>query len=64
MSFDPNNNRISGYSYDAAGNLLNDGAHSYTYDAENKISKVDAVTCAYQKVNPAGKSVEVCGFGC
>ena len=32
------NNQISGYSYDAAGNLLNDGSHSYTYDAENRIT--------------------------
>jgi uncharacterized protein RhaS with RHS repeats len=31
-------------SYDAAGNLLNDGTHSYTYDAENKIAKVDGAT--------------------
>jgi RHS repeat-associated protein len=39
-SFDANN-RIVGGSYDAAGNLLNDGTHAYTYDAENRISKVD-----------------------
>jgi RHS repeat protein len=39
-SFDANN-RIVGGSYDAAGNLLNDGMHTYTYDAENRISKVD-----------------------
>ena len=31
------NNQISGYSYDATGNLLNDGVHSYTYDAEGRI---------------------------
>jgi RHS repeat-associated protein len=43
LSFDANTNRISGWSYDAAGNLLNDGVHSYTFDAENKISKVDNV---------------------
>lgn len=43
LSFNAGNNRITGWSYDAAGNLLNDGIHSYTYDAENKISKVDAV---------------------
>ncbi len=36
-------NQITGSSYDAAGNLLNDGTHSYVYDAENKISKVDNV---------------------
>ena len=30
--------------YDAAGNLTGDGAHSYQYDAENRIAKVDAGT--------------------
>jgi RHS repeat-associated protein len=44
LYFNVANNRISGWSYDAGGNLLNDGAHAYTYDAENKISKVDAVS--------------------
>ena len=37
-----NNNRIDGYTYDAAGNLMNDGTHTYTYDAENRLTKVDA----------------------
>ena len=48
LSFNPSNNRIttSGYSYDDAGNLLTDGAHSYTYDAENKVKTVDG-TAAY-----------------
>lgn len=27
----------SNYVYDAAGNVTNDGAHSYSYDAENRI---------------------------
>lgn len=31
-------------SYDAAGNLTSDGAHSYQYDAEGRIAKVDAGT--------------------
>jgi len=44
LSFTASNNRITGWSYDAAGNLLNDGAHAYTFDAENKISKVDGVS--------------------
>ena len=43
LYFTASNNRITGSSYDAVGNLLNDGAHSYTYNAENKISKVDNV---------------------
>ncbi len=36
-----NNNRMDGYSYDAAGNLLNDGNHTYFYDAENRLTQVD-----------------------
>jgi RHS repeat-associated protein len=44
LYFNTSNNRITGLSYDAAGNLLNDGTHSYTYDAENKIAKVDGAT--------------------
>lgn len=43
LYFNTANNRISGWSYDAVGNLLNDGVHTYTFDAENKISKVDNV---------------------
>jgi RHS repeat-associated protein len=45
LSFSATSNRIttSGYNYDAAGNLLNDELHAYTYDAENKIKTVDAV---------------------
>lgn len=37
LSFTGANNRMDGYSYDAAGNLLNDGTTAYTYDAENRI---------------------------
>ncbi len=41
------------YSYDAAGNVTNDGAHSYTYDAENRVVSVDggAATYAYDHAN-------------
>src|SRR5260370_33036031 len=35
------NNRLSGYSYDAAGNLLNDTHHQYTFDGKNQIVQVD-----------------------
>ena len=30
------------YSYDASGNVINDGVHAYTYDAENRLVSVDA----------------------
>ena len=41
------NNRLSGYSYDASGNLLNDGNHTYTYDAENRVTTVDGTGASY-----------------
>jgi RHS repeat-associated protein len=40
QTFD-SNNHITGWSYDALGNLLNDGSHSYTYDAEGRLLTVD-----------------------
>ena len=36
-----NNNRMDGFSYDSAGNLLNDGTHGYFYDAESRLIQVD-----------------------
>jgi len=53
-----NNNRMDGYSYDAAGNVLNDGVHSYTYDAENRIIKVDNGNTASYVYGPEGNRVE------
>ncbi|HEV8431327.1 MAG TPA: RHS repeat-associated core domain-containing protein [Pyrinomonadaceae bacterium] len=46
LSFSSSTNRIttSGYSYDSAGNLTNDTVHTYSFDAENKIVKVDTVS--------------------
>jgi len=41
LTFSGANNRIDGYSYDAAGNLLSDGNHVFTYDAENRIIQVN-----------------------
>jgi len=37
-------NRITGWSYDASGNLLNDTVNNYTYDAEGHIKTVNAAT--------------------
>jgi len=46
LAFNSSTNRITttGFSYDSAGNLTNDSIHAYTFDAENKISKVDNVS--------------------
>ena len=41
------NNRFTGMSYDAAGNLLSDGLHSFVYDAENHIVTGAGVTYTY-----------------
>ncbi|HJQ68548.1 MAG TPA: RHS repeat-associated core domain-containing protein [Blastocatellia bacterium] len=46
------NNRVKAvsgqvYAYDAAGNLLNDGAHTYTYDSENRLVSVDGTAGQY-----------------
>jgi RHS repeat-associated protein len=49
-------NHMQGWSYDSAGNLLADAAHSYAYDAENRVSKVD-VTGASYTYNPLGNRV-------
>ncbi|MGH9787635.1 MAG: hypothetical protein ACRD4U_02895, partial [Candidatus Acidiferrales bacterium] len=43
------NNRItnSGFSYDAAGNLLNDGSATYSYDLDNRLTSTAGVTYTY-----------------
>ncbi|MFY9608376.1 MAG: RHS repeat-associated core domain-containing protein [Blastocatellia bacterium] len=37
------------YSYDAAGNVTNDGVHSYSYDAEKRLARVDGGATAQYK---------------
>src|SRR5438876_8786139 len=46
LSFSSTTNRIttSGYSYDASGNLINDGSHSYAFDGDSKVKSVDSTT--------------------
>jgi YD repeat-containing protein len=43
LSFNTANNRITGKTYDPAGNLTQDGATTYGYDAENHMVKVNSV---------------------
>ena len=57
-SFSQNTNRMDDYSYDVAGNLLNDGTHSYTYDAENHLIKVDGGATATYAYDANGRRVE------
>jgi RHS repeat-associated protein len=51
------NNRISGYSYDAAGNMTSDASHTYTYDAENRLTAVDGGTTAAYVYNSSGQRI-------
>jgi RHS repeat-associated protein len=39
-------NQVSGYSYDAAGNVTNDGVNQYLYDAEGRICAVASTPVA------------------
>ena len=67
-----NNNRLDGYAYDSAGNLLNDGVNYYTYDAENRVVQVQqggstgAVVATYQydangnRVSRTGVTSDTC----
>lgn len=44
---DGTTNRILGDGYDADGNMTNDGLHTYTYDAENRMTNVDGSANSY-----------------
>jgi RHS repeat-associated protein len=50
-------NQIVGFSYDAAGNMTNDGTHSYTYDAEGNIVTVDVGSTATYVYNALNQRV-------
>jgi RHS repeat-associated protein len=51
-------NRLSGLSYDTAGNVLSDGMHTYTYNAENQLTSAAGVNYTY---DGDGKRVEKSG---
>jgi len=52
-----NNRLTSPYQYDAAGNMINDGTHSYAYDAENHLTQVDGGATATYIYDPNGNRV-------
>jgi YD repeat-containing protein len=55
-----NKNQLIGppYQYDAAGNLTADGNHTYTYDAENRLTKVDGGNTASYVCDALGRRAE------
>ncbi len=46
-TFSASSNRISGFTYDAAGNVLADGSHNYQWDAEGRMSTLDGNAMTY-----------------
>ncbi len=60
LSFTAATNQIGagGYSYDAAGNMINDGSHGYTYDAEGSITAVDSGSTASYVYNALNQRVQ------
>ena len=61
LSFDATTNHIAtgnGVTYDAAGNIINDGVHSYTYDAEYRITQVDGGATASYAYDALGRRIQ------
>ncbi|MEK6300191.1 MAG: RHS repeat-associated core domain-containing protein [Acidobacteriota bacterium] len=52
-----NNGSTVNYTHDAAGNVTNDGLHSYTYDAENRVVSVDSGTTAQYRYDHQNRRV-------
>lgn len=58
-----NKNRSNDVAYDLLGNITNDGLHAYTYDAENRIVKVDNGGTATYAYNALGQRVQKIASG-
>ncbi len=50
-------NRLTGFTYDAAGNMTQNGTVTYTYDAENRLTSTAGYTYVY---DADGNRVEKC----
>jgi RHS repeat-associated protein len=59
FTFNAANNQISGFTYDAAGNMTGDGTHTYTYDAEGNLTAVDAGATAKYTYNAFNQRVRI-----
>ena len=62
LTFNGNNNRIDGYQYDAAGNLLNDGLNQYAYDAAGVQMPRRNASSRASVTRDAQRTGENCGF--
>ena len=61
LSFNTANNQATnaGIQYDAAGNLINDSTHSYTYDADGNLLAVDNGATAVYVYDALNRRVRV-----
>jgi hypothetical protein len=49
------------FSYDANGNLSNDGTYAFVYDVENRLVSRNGTTTANLRYGPLGRLYEVAG---
>jgi RHS repeat-associated protein len=52
------NNQLTGFGYDAAGNMTSNGTDAYTYDAENRMTKFVGVTTNNYSYDGDGQRVK------
>ena len=61
------NNQVSGFSYDAAGDVTSDGAYTYAWDAEGRLKSAAGVTYTYdgagQRVDKSSGTLYWLGIG-
>jgi len=62
-SFNAKNQIASGTNYDAAGNVIWDGTHLYSYDAENNVVSVDNGASGVYTYNALNQRVRVTASG-
>jgi YD repeat-containing protein len=63
ISFSPYTNQSAQLAYDAAGNVVNDGFHQYTYDAEGNVLAVDGGSTAVYSYDAMNERVQVTAQG-
>lgn len=63
LSFSQTNNQIAGIVYDAAGEVINDGSHAYSYDADGNLVSVDNGATANYVYNALNQRVRTTSDG-
>jgi YD repeat-containing protein len=56
-TFSASTNQISGFTYDQAGNVLSDGSHTYSWDAEGRLATMDGGSTETITYNALGQRV-------